>query len=262
MRKLALAGLLSAFLPLAAIAQSSFDGTWKIDLKTAQLPMKPDVLLLQNGRYECKTCVPPLNVKADGQDQKITGHPYYNSVSIKVVNDRTIEETDKKDGKVVGTSTAKVAPDGKTATIDFTDSSDTNSAPVTGKEVMTRVAAGPAGSSPISGPWRTTKIDTISDNALLLTLEVEGNSLSLSTPTGQSYTAKMDGSTAPYKGDPGTNSVSVKRIDKNTIEETDMRDGKPVNVTRMTISADGKTMAFTIKNMLTGTTTKATANKQ
>jgi hypothetical protein len=262
MRKLALAGLLFAFLPLAAIAQSSFDGTWKIDLKTAQLPMKPDVLLLQNGRYECKTCVPPLNVKADGQDQKITGHPYYNSVSIKVVNDRTIEETDKKDGKVVGTSTTKVAPDGKTATFEFTDSSNTNSAPVTGKGVMTRVADGPAGSNPISGSWRTSKLNNISENALLLTLKMEGNSLSLSTPTGQSYTAKLDGTTAPYKGDPGTNSVSVKRIAKNTIEETDMRHGKPVSVVRMTISADGKTMAFTVKNMLSGNTTKATANKQ
>lgn len=262
MKKLALAGLLFAFLPLAAIAQSGFDGTWKIDLKTAQLPTKPDVLLLQNGRYECKTCVPPINIKADGQDQKITGHPYYNTVSIKVVNDRTIEETDKKDGKVVGTSTIKVSSDGKTATSEFTDSSDTNSAPVTGKVVMTRVAAGPAGSSPISGSWRTTKIDNISDNALLLTLKVQGNSLSMSSPTGQSYTAKLDGTAAPYKGDPGTNSVSVKRIDKSTVEESDMRDGKVVSVARMTVSPDGKTMAFLIKNMLAGTTTKATANKQ
>jgi hypothetical protein len=212
--------------------------------------------------YECKTCVPPIKVKADGQDQKITGDPYYNFVSIRVVNDRTIEETDKKDAKVVAKSTTKVAADGKTAAFDFTDSSDTNSAPVTGKGVMTRVAAGPAGSSPISGSWRTSKVDTISDNALMLTIKVEGDSLSMTNPTGQSYTAKLDGTAAPMNGDPGISSVSVKRIGKNTIEETDLRHGKPVNSTRMTASADGKTMAFVITNMLTGATTKATAMKQ
>ena len=262
MKKLVLAGLLFALLPLAAIAQSGFDGTWKIDLKTAQLPTKPDVLLLQNGMYECKTCVPPINVKADGQDQKITGQPYYNSVSIKVVNDRTVEETDKKDGKVVVKSTTKVAADGKTATFDFTDSSDSNSSPVTGKGVMTRVAAGPAGSSPISGSWRTSKLDAVSDNALMLTFKVEGDSLSMTNPTGQSYTAKLDGTAAPMKGDPGVTTVSVKRISKSTIEETDLRHGKPIGVTHMTVSADGKTMTFVMQNKLSGNTTKATAMKQ
>ena len=37
----------------------------------------------------------------DGEDQAVTGHPYYDTVSIKAVDDRTIEETDKKDGKTV-----------------------------------------------------------------------------------------------------------------------------------------------------------------
>jgi hypothetical protein len=34
--------------------------------------------------------------------------------------------------------------------------------------------------------------------------------------------------------------VSVKRIDENTIEESDKQDGKVVDVTRFTLSADGK----------------------
>ena len=70
-----------------AIAQNAFDGTWKFNLSDAQFPKKPDVFLLQNGRYQCKTCVPTIDVKADCQDHPVSGHPYYDSVSIKVVDE-------------------------------------------------------------------------------------------------------------------------------------------------------------------------------
>src|SRR5439155_3194485 len=127
MKKLLLFGLLIALVvSVPAIAQNAFDGTWKFNLNDAQFPKKPDVYLLQDGMYHCKTCVPPIDVKADGQDQKVTGHPYYDAVNIKVVDDRTIEETDKKDGRTVATSKTTVSPDGNTANFEFTDSSNTN----------------------------------------------------------------------------------------------------------------------------------------
>ena len=54
--------LVSLLLPAMAMAQSPFGGTWKIDPNTAKLPEKPDVYLLQNGMYHCKTCVPAQDV--------------------------------------------------------------------------------------------------------------------------------------------------------------------------------------------------------
>jgi hypothetical protein len=259
---LAVSLLVSLLMPAMAMAQSAFDGTWKFDMKTAKFPEKPDVFLLQDGMYHCKTCAPPVDVKADGQDQKVSGHPYYDTVNIKVVDDRTIEETDKKNGKTVTTRRAWVSADGNTLVFEFSDSSATNADPVTGKGEETRVAIGPAGSHAISGSWRTSKMDTLSDNALTITYKVSGDSLSMSSPTGQSYTAKLDGTEAPYKGDPGTTSVSVKRVDKNTMEETDKRDGKVIVVLRMTVAADGKTMTVKADDKLHGTTSQITAAKQ
>jgi hypothetical protein len=84
----------------------------------------------------------------------------------------------------------------------------------------------------------------------------------MSTQTGQSYTAKLDGTEAPYKGDPGTTSVSVKKVDKNTIEETDKRDGKVISVSRMTVAADGKSMTIAWDDKLHGTTGEYVAVKQ
>jgi hypothetical protein len=59
------ASLMLLFTPILALAQSAFDGTWKIDMNKAEFLKKPDVYLLQNGMYESKTCVPPIKIKAD-----------------------------------------------------------------------------------------------------------------------------------------------------------------------------------------------------
>jgi hypothetical protein len=264
MKKLLMFALVMAFLtPAMAKAQSAFAGTWKGNMSKSQMPTKPDVYLLQNGMYQCKTCVPPLDIKADGQDQKVTGHPYYDTLSVKVVDDRTVEQTEKKDGKVVGTFTTTVAADGKTATFQFSDSTASNGgAPATGKGEMTRVAKGPAGSQAISGSWRTSKMEDLSDNGMTLTYKVDGDMLSMTTPMGQSYSARLDGTEAPYKGDPGTTSVSVKSMGKNMVVETDKRDGKVISITHISVSPDGKTMTFANKDVLHGTTSTFVADKQ
>jgi hypothetical protein len=254
--------LLFSATPVISMAQDALDGTWKVDLSKAQMPKKPDEYLLQDGMYHCKTCVPPIDIKADGQDQAVSGHPYFDTQSIKVVDDRTIEETDKKNGKTVITSKTVVAADGKTANFEFNDSSATNSQPVTGRGELTRVAKGPAGSHAISGSWRTTKFESISDNGITFTYKIEGDTLNMSTPTGQSYSAKLDGTDSPFKGDPGTTSVAVKRLSKNAIEETDKRDGKVISIARIIAGADGKTLTVAVSDKLHGTTMSYVAVKQ
>jgi hypothetical protein len=63
MKHLLLFGPVIALLASApAIAQNAIDGTWKFNLSDAQFPKKPDIYLLQNGKYQCKTCVPPIDV--------------------------------------------------------------------------------------------------------------------------------------------------------------------------------------------------------
>ena len=263
MRKLYLAvaaGLM--LMPLLANAQSPFDGTWKVDMSKVDFPTKPDVYLLQDGMYECKSCVPPYKVKADGTDQKVSGHPYYDTIAIKVVNDREIEETDKKNGKVVSTSKTMVSPDGNTVTFEFSDSSNTNGPPVTGKGESVRVGKPVAGASPLSGSWRTKKIENLSDNAITWTYKVSGDELTMTAPTGQTFTAKMDGTEAPMKGDPGVSTVSVKKVGSNTIEQTSKRDGKIIDVSKSTVAPDGKTMSIVDQDKLHGSSMKYTAMKQ
>jgi hypothetical protein len=264
MKKFVLVLTLAAMsLPILGRAQSPFDGTWKFNVTNANFSPKPDVYLLDKGMYSCKTCAPPYAVKADGTDQAVTGHPYFNSIAVTVVNDHQVQETDKKDGKVVATSTTTVSADGNTVTFDFSDSSNTNGgAPVTGKGSATRVAPGPKGSHAVSGSWKIAKLDSISDNGAVFTYQVSGNQLTMTAPTGQSYTATMDGTDAPMKGDPGVTSVSVKKVGKDTLVETDKRDGKVVSVAKTTVAADGKTATVVATDKLSNRTSTFELDKQ
>ena len=264
MRKLVLSALSALVLfPMPNAAQSVFDGTWKTDLSNELSSNKPDVYVLQNGMYECKTCNPPFKVKADGKDQAISGNPYIDTVAIKVVSDHEIQETDKKGGKVVSTSSSTVSPDGKSLSFEFNDSSNTNGGPpVTGKGQATKVADGPAGTHAISGSWKLAKFENISDNGIVWTYKVNGNEITMTNPTGQNYTAKLDGTEAPMKGDPGVTSVSVKMLSSDTLQETDKRDGKLIGVMTMTAAGDGKSAKIKYEDKLQDRTFEATAVKQ
>jgi hypothetical protein len=249
-------------LPTLSLAQSALVGTWKTDPSSMQMPTKPTRVLLSKGVYHCQTCVPAYAVKADGQDHAVTGHPYYDSVSIKVVDANTVEETDKKAGKTVTTSKLTISSDGKTMMFDQSDSSDSSGAPVVVKGEATQVAKGPAGSHAISGSWRTTKFTNMSDNGLLTTYALNGTTLKMTTPTGQSYSVPVDGTDSPFMGDPGQTSVSIKRVNDSTIDETDRRDGKVIASAHISVSADGKTMTVAWKDALHGSSGSYTAMKQ
>lgn len=258
MKKLLLALLLLASATL--FAQSPFDGTWMTKLDTAKLPSKPDEYTLTNNKYECLTCVPKVAVKADGTDQKVTGHPYFDTIAVKVVNASAVEIIEKKDGKVMYTDTETVSPDGKTLNDKVTDTTGTQ--PVKVEATSTRVKPGPAGSHALSGAWRAEKFDSISSNGLTVTYHATADGLKMSDPNGNSYDAKFDGKDYPIQGDAGHTMVSLKRIGDRTIEETDKREGKVVGVFRMTVAADGKSIQAEYNDKEHGTTTTFTMEKQ
>jgi len=241
-------------------AQTPFDGTWMTKLDTAKLPTKPDKYIVNQNMYECLTCVPKVSVKADGNDQKVTGHPYFDTLSVKVVDASSIEIIQKKDGKVMYTDTETVSSDGKSLTDKFSDTTGTQ--PVTGEMTSTRVGAGPSGSHAVSGSWRTSKINSVSSNGLTLTFQGTENGLKMSDQNGYSYDAKFDGKDYPLNGDPGHTMISLKRVGDATIEETDKRDGKVVGINRMTVSKDGKSIQVDYTDKLHGTSTSFTMEKQ
>ena len=245
-----------------AWAQSPFDGTWKIDVSKTQQPTKPDVYLLQEGKFQCQTCDPAICVIADGADQPVTGNSCYDTVNIKVLSDRVIEETDRRKGKPARTLRIEVSQNNDEATFDLTDICNKKSDPVRVEWLSKRVARAPAGSHLVSGSWRHVKDEFASENALSGTLKLTNNTFSFMDPTGQGYTAKLDGTYAPFVGTLDNSFVSVKRIGTNTIEETDIKDGKAYSRVVYTIAADGKTIKLTITDLAQDSTIQFVLNRQ
>ena len=244
-----------------ALAAGAFDGTWVADVGSVGAPSKPNVYRLLDGMYSCESCAPRFTVKADGTAHAVAGDPYADAVAVRIVDARTVEQTNSKAGKPIFIFTRAVSADGQTMTTRMIDNSAATGATAKGTIVEARQAAGPQGAHAVSGAWRATKYEGYSDNTIALTIEIDGDRFSFSQPTGQSYAAVLGGSAVPYRGDPGITDVRVARDGADAIVETDIRDGKVIAVNTMR-TADGRRMDITIEDKLRGSTQHLTATKQ
>ena len=216
----------------------------------SKLSQKPYVFSVSNGMYDCESCAPKISVKADGTDQAVTGQTY-DTLMVKAVDANSIHLVTKKGGKPTGDSTRTVSADGKMLTIAGTSYPADGSQPYKSEVKFTRVAKGPAGSNATSGSWRIQNINEDSAG-LTATYKVSGNEVSMSTPTGESWTAKFGGAESPVKGTYANETVSVKKMGDRAMEVTVKRDGKLYFVGKITISADGKKMTEVVDNKWTG----------
>jgi hypothetical protein len=245
--------LLCGALPM--LAAEPFTGTWKLDVSKAKFSQKPDKIELANGTYKCFTCDPAITVKADGTDQPVTGHPGYDTLSVRVVDDHTVDLVGKKAGKIVFEEKTTVSHDGMTATEEFTSHPPSSDKPVTGTVLVKRVGKSAAGMHAASGSWVPEKAENFSENALTITFEETADSLKMSQATGEHYDAKLNGKEYPYEGSPEVNKVILKRISPQVIEETDKRDGKVETTARMTVSPDDHTLTMVIHDHQGGVST-------
>jgi hypothetical protein len=241
-------------------AQGPFDGSWHTNLDQSKFSPKPIVFSVKGGMYDCTSCGPQIHAKADGQDQSVTGQSY-DTISVHEVDPKSIEIKTKKNGKPVYEQTRTVSDDGNTLTVKTTNHRPDSDQTTTAEATLTRVGKAPASANGTSGSWRVSKVNG-SENSLTTTYKSNGDELSMSTPTGTTYTAKLDGKDYPVKGAYGWNSVSLKRINDHTIEETDKRDGTVTDVSKITVSPDGKTMTVVDNSKLTGRTSTYVAEKQ
>ena len=245
--------------PTVALAASALDGTWKTKADSLQVSGPPDAYEISQGMYRCTSCVSPISVKADGTDQSVTGHDYYDTVAVRIIDGNSIERTTKKAGKIIGTDAATVSADGKTLTEKWVFYPGAQ--PAKGTNTSSRLTAGPAGSHAMSGTWQQDRFSDASDSLLTIKYQSTADGLKMEW-NGQSYDAKFDGKEYLTKGDPGKTMVSLKRIDANTIEETDRRGGKVNDIVRTTVSPDGKSLAVVDTDPVQNTKMTYTMMKQ
>jgi len=239
-------------LPAIALADSAFDGDWKTRMDSLKVSGRPDAFEVAGGVYTCSTCAPAIKVQADGVDHAVSGHPYYDTVAVTVLSPTSLRIVDKKTGQEVYNITYTVSADGTLLNARLTD----RTGPQVATEAFTarRVAGGAAGSHACSGSWLAERMSDANDALLIITYRMTPDYFSMRW-NGQSYQAKFDGQEYSVEGDPAHTTVSVRRIDDNTVEETDRRDGRVTGEIRMAAARDGRTIEITDKDLQRGQTT-------
>ena len=117
-----------------SFAQSPQMGTWKLDEAKSKIPagfMKNSTVIYATDGDNVKVTTDgtsgdgkPLHTewtgKFDGNEYPLTGDPTADSRSYKTINEREMELTNKKGGKVTTSGKVEVSKDGKTRTLHMT----------------------------------------------------------------------------------------------------------------------------------------------
>ncbi len=116
----------------AAPAADPVIGTWQINVAKSKFSPGPapkadtriyaateqgTVMTWTSVGADGKEAVVKSTFKADGKDYPLTGAANFDSLSLKQVDDHTVQSTQKKGGKVIGTTTRTVSKDGKMLTL-------------------------------------------------------------------------------------------------------------------------------------------------
>jgi hypothetical protein len=133
---------MAAFVAVASLAHAAGNpdpviGTWKLDTarSTSSIAMPKsevrhyvaagDGVTISWDRVSAdgKTSHVETTYQYDGKDYPVTSSPDFDALSAKRIDERTVETTQKRNGKKVGTSRRTVSADGKTLTLNalFTD---------------------------------------------------------------------------------------------------------------------------------------------
>ena len=117
---------------VAAPAADPVIGTWQINVAKSKFSPGPApksdtrmyaasdqgiTMTWKSVGADGKEIVAKSTFKADGKDYPLTGVDNFDSLSLKQVDDHTVQSTQKKGGKVIGTTTRTVSKDGKVLTL-------------------------------------------------------------------------------------------------------------------------------------------------
>jgi hypothetical protein len=151
-----------------------------------QTPAAPETFLLKKGKYQCKSCLPPFTVRADAADHPVKGGPCFDTVRVSVLDENTVEQTDKYHGRTVVASKIKVSTDGATALFDSEEHLSADAPPITSRLVLKRVnkVTRSARTHSLSGSWIILGYADPTKNASIFRVAVEGGMIAMTPATG------------------------------------------------------------------------------
>lgn len=219
-------------LSATAVAQSPWNGTWKLNQAKSHMTGDTYTLTKSGNKYHMDEGSFQFDFACDGKDYPVFGGE---TVSCKETP-TTVDSVYKQNGKTVRTTRRQLDASGKTYTSTSTYMLAAGGTTVS-KSTYTRVGQGTG----FAGTWKSTS--TSSNHAETFTLAVNGNSLHVEVPEEHvTWDGKLDGTPAPVHGPdvPDGVMISEKLEGPDKMVSEVSAGGKHVGHSEDTMNADGK----------------------
>ena len=210
-------------------AQSAVDPPNKLSIKS----LHDEVEVLMTGQTHID-----IKAKKDGHETAVAGNPAFNQVTLRRIDKRQTEVTEKRDGATVATVFNKLSTDGNELTITTVSKGHPDQF-----TVWTRSGGAGAAGDPFAGEWTQDLSKTRLRQGLVLKINADGNG-GVRFSGDFSYSAHLDGK--PYDLRNSRNdTVSLQLVDSHTVESIYRRDENQTEKDRWVVSADGQQMTVT-----------------
>jgi hypothetical protein len=237
-------GILWLFLLLPAIslADSPFAGLWVMQPERTSFSLRTMDLLIERNTYRLSNCGDALEVPADGSLHPVTGRALFDTMSVRVVDRRKIEITQKLAGKLTWKGVYAVSRDQRLMTLQFED--DRPLHPVTGTIEYSRVGDPLSGAHSLSGSWHPQKLKQLSASGLTLRIEDLENGLGIRWSDGRSVDTNLDARRYPLNGYLAGATLSVLRSRPDMLALNRLQGAIPVEVSRAVLSEDAQSLTY------------------
>jgi hypothetical protein len=226
-----------------ACASTPFAGTWIADPGSTEFSLRPLELSIANGRYKRASCSVADETAADGEEHPLSGNPFFDSMSVRIVDASSIEVAQKSRGRTTWQGSYHVASDLKSMTLEFTD--DRPARTVTGTIRFEREGDPVAGAHALSGVWQARQLLDLSPSGASMTLEDIDHGLIMRAADGRNFQIRYGGgSNEPLHGYLEGAMVHVGRRRPNMLQINRTQDGTLVELVFGEVSADGQRLAF------------------
>lgn len=222
-------------------ARDPFVGKWKLDQAKSKITgERVNIKDLGENKYEITFGNISNTLVANGTDQPVH---FGETESIAFEGPNTWKRVEKKDGRLLATSTWTLAPDGKTMTIQgvvHRADGSTSSEHVVVKRI--------SGTKGFAGTWQSTELKIGSPEEQEIR-PYDGNGLSFITPAAhETLDMKFDGKDYADNGPnvAAGSASSGRRINEHTLEVTDNIKGMVMDTVQYKVSPDNKTMTLTV----------------
>jgi hypothetical protein len=260
---------------LPTMSWAQLTGSWviqpeltKFEVFRAPTLISP-LMSLDRGVYRRTDCRgDPIDMPADGGLHPVKKQPFFDQMSVRVVDDRHVAIEQKLGDTTTWKGTYTVSEGGAEMTLEFEN--DLAAKPVTGALQYLREGTAVAGAHPLTGTWIPEKLLRLSPSGSALTFTVEpgggwqdvGKSFTLAGSDGRSAEGKVDAQDYPLQGYLPGATISLNRLQPNVWKMNRKQNQTLVEMLSARLSDDARTMTLRQGDLLCGVTTTFTLVKQ